>query len=351
MSLSNLKQCHKCVMDGSASEIILDENNICNFCHQAQKAINEIDKREWGAIWHDIVKQKGKYNVIIGLSGGIDSSTALMRIMEKGGIRPLCFSVDNGYNSKIADLNIMKLVEGLKVPFYRYVIDLEKYKDLQVAFLKGGIKNLEVITDHILFAATYEMAVKYGIKYIITGGNVNSESVMPSSWGEDARDLKWIKSIYKKVTGKKLKGLPMISLWKEQYYRLIKGIKFVSVLNYYDYNKEEAKKELAEKFKYEDYGEKHCENVWTWWFQNYYLFTKWNIDKRKAHFSSLINSGQMTRDEAMFLLTANPIYPALGIEQKVMLYPKKSYDDYPNSAFIRKIIIFIYKYAKKFRTF
>lgn len=342
--------CTKCVMDRSANDIFFDKNGVCNFCHQAQRALKEIEieKPNFEKRIKRIKKDgRGRrYNCLLGLSGGADSSTALHCAVQFG-LRPLCFTMDNGWNDPKADSNIMNLVEMLKVPLYRYIIDLQKFKELQGAFMRGGVKNLEAITDHILFAATYEMAVKNSIKWVISGGNVNSESVMPISWGEDPRDLYWITSIYKKMTGKKLKGLPTLSLWKEQYYRLIKQIKFFQILNYVNYNREEAIKLLQEKYHYEPYGEKHCENVFTWWYQNFYLFTKWGIDKRKAHYSSLINSGQLDRKIAMQLLTRSPVYPKLGIEERALKYPKKSYYDYQNSEWIRRFVIMIYKYLPK----
>jgi len=353
MDSSNRIVCSKCTMDKSANEIVFDENGMCNFCRQAQKSLKEIEveKPNLNKLI-DKIKEDGKgkeYDVLIGLSGGVDSSTVLVKVVELG-LRPLCFSVDNGYNrAGESDENILKLVEKLKVPFYRYTIDLEKFRQLQAAFMRGGIKNLEATTDHILLATTYEMASKYKIKWIVSGGNCNTESIMPSSWGEDPRDLYWIKSVYKKVTDRKLKGLPMIPLWKEQYYRLIKRIRFFQFLNYIDYNREEAIKLLQEKYNYTSYGEKHCENIFTWWYQSFWLFNRWGIDKRKAHYSSLINSGQLDRKTAMELLQKCPEYPKLGIEEKVMKYPLKSYSDYPNSEWIRKVVIKLYKYAKKIR--
>lgn len=338
--------CYACCMDGSDENLVLDENGVCNHCHQTQESLREIEKEKHTL--PQIIKQikKEKNGVIIGLSGGVDSSLAL-HYLAKNGIKIYAFSMDNGYNLPLADENVLKMVEKLKVPFYRYVINLEKFRELQSAFLRGGIKNLEAITDHVLFAVTYEMAVKNNIKYIISGGNTATESIMPISWGEDARDLYWIKSVYKKITGKKLTGLPMISLWKEQYYRLIKRIKTIRLLDYYEYNRDEAIELLKKEYGYVSYGEKHCENVWTAWFQNFYLFTKYSIDKRKAHYSSLINSGQMTREHARELLAERPVYPELGIEKRVMQYPKRSYQDYPNSEWIRKQVIKIYRFIPK----
>lgn len=322
--------CSNCVMDVSAREITFDEKGVCNFCHQSQKALREIS---WVSHKHalakelDKIRRGEKYDCLIGLSGGADSSYALLKLVELG-LRPLCFSVDNGWNDPVADENIMRLVEGLKVPFYRYNIDLGKFKELQSAFIKAGVKNIEIPTDHILMAVSYEIASGYGIKTIISGGNVATESVMPPSWGYNARDLVHIKDIYKKMTGKKLKGLPTCSLLKWNYYKWIKKIKTFYLLDYFKYNREEAIKELSEKFGYKHPGKKHEESIWTRWFQSFYLFEKFGIDKRKAHYSSLINSGQMTRDEALALLEESPVYPELGIEKKVLKYKPHEYTDY-----------------------
>src|SRR3990167_11062806 len=152
-----LKFCQNCAMDGSASELVLDENGVCNFCHQAQRELKlaEENKPNLPKIIEQIKKDgKGKkYDCLIGLSGGVDSSTTLVNAVKLG-LRPLCFSVDNGWNDPLADENIMRLVEGLKVPFFKYNIDLPKFKMLQVAFLKAGLINAEIPTDHILMATT-----------------------------------------------------------------------------------------------------------------------------------------------------------------------------------------------------
>lgn len=334
-------------MNGTAQEIKLDENGVCNFCHQAQKALKEIEaeKHKLPEIIEQIKKDgEGKdYDVLIGLSGGVDSSTALHYAVEMG-LRPLCFSVDNGWNDPRADENILRIIETLKVPFYRYTIDLKKFKELQGAFLKAGVPNVEIPTDHILMATSLEMASQYGIKWIISGGNVATESIMPESWGYNARDLTHIKDIYKKMTGKKLKGLPVCGLLKWNYYKWIRDVKTLYLLDFLCYNRNESIELLKEKYGYKPYGNKHEESIFTSWFQNWYLFEKFNIDKRLAHFSSLINSGQMTRKEAMDLLAECPIYPKLGIESKVMKYLKRSHDDFKKDEWlfntISKIIRF-----------
>lgn len=328
-------------MDTTAKEIVFDEEGRCNFCKEAEAAwLKVIDQ-----VGPSLPKHKGEYDVLIGLSGGVDSSYTLHKLIEWG-LKPLAFSIDNGWNSKNADLNIMKLVEKLRVPFYRYTIDLKKFRELQAAFLKAGVPNLEIPTDHILMASSYEMAAKHGIKYIISGGNVATESIMPPSWGYNARDLRHIKAIYKKFTGKTLTGLPLCGLLKWNWYRWIKGIKIIYPLDWLSYNRNEAGKILSEKYGWEEVGEKHEESEFTKWFQNFYLFEKFGIDKRKAHYSSMIVSGQMTREEAMKRLEKNPEYPLLGLEQRAMKYPKGSHEDYPKDEKVYKLIGRIVKLCK-----
>lgn len=340
--------CRRCLMDNTASEF-QETKTGCNFCDQAKKAIkeNKIEKQKLNEVI-DKIKQAGQdkeFDILCGLSGGVDSSTTLIHAIKLG-LRPLCFSLDNKWNDPVADENVKKLVEKLGVSWEKIDINIPKYQELQSAFLQGGIKNVEAVTDHILFAVTYDLAVKEGIKYIVSGGNTETESIMPASWGEDPRDLYWIKSVYKKMTRKNLKGLPTISLLKEQYYRLIKRIKFVRLLDYFDYNRIEAEQMLINDYGFQSTGGKHEENIFTKWYQNFFLVEKYGIDKRKAFYSSLISSGQMTREQALKLLSVKPEYPDIGLKE-ALTYPKKTYSDYTNSAWVRKIVVKIYKFLPK----
>lgn len=339
-------------MDGSAKEIVFDEDGICNFCHMAQKELKAaLSKRDGLEKVIKRIKKDGKgkkYDVLMGLSGGVDSSMALHNIMKLG-LRPLCYAIDNGYHKRESDENIMRLVEGLKVPFFRYTIDLNKFRELQSSFIKAGLINIEIPTDHIILASGYELVKQYGIKWIVSGGNVATESIMPASWSYTARDLVHIKDVYEKVTKKKLSGIPVCSLWKFNVYKWWHRVKTVYILDYLDYNRQASIEFLAKEYGYEDYGEKHCENTFTWWYQNYYLFEKFGIDKRKAHLSSLINSGQLTREEALEELGKNPIYPTFGIEEKVKGYAKHEHSDFKTDEVmfrrISKVVLFLRKFG------
>lgn len=222
-------------MDISASEIRFDEKGVCNFCHQwiegekERQAAKLHPGKEW--TYYELKKGK-KYDCLLGLSGGVDSSTCLHYLIENE-VKPLTFSVDNGYNDPKADENIMRMVETLKVPFQRIVLNLPVFRELQKAFILSGTRNVEIPTDHVLMALTYKMAAENGIKYIISGGNHSEEGIMPESYGYQPRDLTHIKAIYKKFTGKKLKGLPTISLLQYIWYRFVKGIRIVNLLDFY----------------------------------------------------------------------------------------------------------------------
>jgi len=233
--MENQIVCKKCCMDKSAKEIVFDSDGICNYCHIAEKALKkmEIEKSNLAKRIEKIKKdgQGKKYDCLIGLSGGVDSSTVLHHAIKLG-LRPLCFSLNNGWNTDEAENNVKQLIKKLKVPFVRYEINQQKFAELQGAFMKAGLMSIEIPTDAILFAVSYELANKYDIRYIVSGGNTATESIMPVSWGYNPWDLKHIKAVYKWATGKKLVGLPTLSLLRWNYLKWIKGIKIFNLLDY-----------------------------------------------------------------------------------------------------------------------
>jgi len=344
--------CSNCVLDTKeVPDLTFDCNGVCQYCidwHKREKTrLLEAQELPW--ILDDIRKQgRGKqYDCPLGLSGGVDSSLCLHYLVENE-IRPLCWSMDNGYNSDVSDENIMKMVEKLKIPFIKKVIDLNEYSDLQAAFLKSGVKNIEIPTDHILMALQYETAIEHGINRIIGGGNHATEGIMPESYGYNAQDLRHILAIYKKFCKRKRPDLPLMSLFGYIKARFIKDIRVINLLDFYpNYNRSEAIEFLKDRYDYVSYGEKHCENTFTSWFQTWYLPNKWGLDKRKPHFSSLINSGQMTRKEAMQKLLERQEFPELNIEDRIMKFARHEHSYYKNSKRLRDFLSRIYVYLKR----
>lgn len=342
-------------MDTSDPDIAFDEKGVCNHCHQAKAMVEEAKLRRNDLPWviYEMKKAgRGKqYDCLLGLSGGVDSSMCLHLLLEQG-LRPLTFSIDNGWNTVAADENIMNLVEGLKVPFYRYTIDTELFKKLQMAFIRSGTPNIEIPTDHILMAATYELASKYGIKWIISGGNVATESIMPKAWGYNARDSSFVKSVFKTFyPGLSLKTLPTIGITEYLWCRFVKGIKVVNLLDYYEYNRAKAKQLLWSLYGWKDYGEKHAENHYTRWFQNMYLPERFGYDKRRAHLSSEINSGQLTREVAILELKKKPEKTSITfghhVDHSVMEdVPKKTHRDFVNNENLWDRLSKTYAYIK-----
>ena len=310
---------------------------------------NEEGKRRLNAVLQKI-KQDGvnkDYDCILGLSGGVDSSY-LAYLTKEWGLRVLAFHVDAGWNSELAVKNIELLVKEIKLDLFTYVVNWEEVQDLQRAFFRAGVPNQDIPQDHVFFAILYKYAVKKGIKYVLTGYNYATESVLPISWGYDAMDAKHLKAIHKLFGSKKLKTYKTISFL--EYYLLhpfIIRLKIIYPLNYMAYNKNEARELLKNKLGWKDYKQKHGESRFTKFFQNYYLPEKFGFDKRKAHLSSLILSQTITRDEALLELR-KPLYDLsefeedrdflikkLSISRKeydaLMSNPPKKHEDYPSN--------------------
>ncbi len=347
--------CTKCIMDTSDSKISFDKNGVCSNCKAYEERIkrelhyNEKGKQRLAKIIKEI-KEKSrnkKYDCVFGVSGGTDSTFLLYKLKEFG-LRPLAVHLDNGWDSELSVKNIELVVKKLNVDLYTYVLDWEEFKDLQISFLKASIANAEIPTDHAIIAILYKTAAKNGIKYIISGGNITTEAVMPPNWMYDPKDWKIIKSIHKKFGKQKLKSFPYLTLFNWLYYTFIKRIKYVPLLNYIPYMKKEAREIIENEFGWRDYGAKHYESIYTRFFQGYILPQKFGIDKRKAHLSTLVLSGQMSREETLKEME-KPTYSEVLIEEdreyvikklglfekdfeEIMKLPVKTYKDYPNNS-------------------
>ena len=298
-------------MNSTVENILFDDYGVCNFCSSAKNRLEkEIFTNKENAIVELIngIKRKGKnskYDCVIGVSGGVDSSYVAF-LVKNYGLRPLAVHFDNGWNSELSVMNIETLLKNLNIDLYTHVVDWEEFKDLQLAFLKSSIANCEIPTDHAIVAILYKIAKKYNIKYIVHGGNLSTESIMPSQWMHDNKDLILLNDIHKKYGTKKLKTFPKLGYIKLLYYTFFRGIKYVGILNYLNYDKNEAIDLLESKFGWRKYEGKHFESIYTRFFQGYILPKKFNIDKRLAHYSSLIITNQMKRDEALLQLQESP---------------------------------------------
>ncbi|MES2528815.1 MAG: N-acetyl sugar amidotransferase [Bdellovibrionota bacterium] len=321
--------CTRCVMDTTDPKITFDDQGVCNHCHDYDNILKNwplkqyIQNDELGKLFATIKeKQKGeKYDCIIGLSGGVDSSY-IAWMASQYNLRPLCVHLDNGWNSELATFNIHSIVEKLGFDLVTHVIDWEEFRELQRAFFKAGVIDIELLSDHAIFGVIIELARKHNIKYILSGANIATEAVMPKAWVHRKQDLANIKDIFKKFGEGKLKTFPQVSTMKHGILMYGLGYKVVKPLNLIDYHKDEAKKLLQEKLDWRDYGGKHYESIFTKFYQAHILPVKFNVDKRKAHLSTLINSGQISRDAALQELK-KPLYDPKELKEDTEFVLKK----------------------------
>ena len=359
------QECVRCVMDTSDPWISFDDQGVCSHCHGYETFIAALGdeharQQKLDAIVTRLkVAGKGKdYDCIMGLSGGVDSSYLAWFAVEKLGLRPLVVHVDAGWNSELAVNNIQNIVQRLKLDMHTLVIDWEEIRDLQLALFRSGIANLDVPQDHAFVASLYQEAKKYGIRDILNGGNLQTESILPNAWGYDASDAKSLLSIHRLYGEHPLKTYPVYDNFSRFiYYPHIMKMRTHRPLEYIDYRKDDAKELLMSELGWRDYGGKHYESVFTKFFQSYYLPVKFGYDKRRAHLASLVVSGQMTRIQAMEELQTPPFDPSTIHEEKeyfakklgvsmnefesIMAERPKFYSDYPNSektyATLRKV--------------
>lgn len=323
-----MKMCMNCVLDKSVSGISFDGFGVCNYCNNYKKNLPQMSNLHSSDDLDKLVsdiKEAGKgkdYDCLIGLSGGVDSSYLAYFAVGKLGLRPLTVHFDNGWNSSLATENVNKLVTSLKLELRTYVIDWEEFRDIQLAYLKASVVDIEVPTDHFIMAVMHKYAHENKIKYILNGCNTSSESIMPKEWNFVKEDLANLIDIHQKFGERKLKRFPNFGLKQRLYFQYILGIKQIYPLNYIPYHIEEAKAFLAKEFGWQDHGGKHYESVWTRFYQGYILPKKFKIDKRKAHYSSLILSGQMDRKTALELLKEEP-YPVKIQNQDVEYITRK----------------------------
>jgi N-acetyl sugar amidotransferase len=357
-------------MDTTDPAIRFNEAGECDHCtefkatrsaHNYQGAKSDAELLTWVAEMKKSGRRK-KYDCVVGLSGGVDSSYAAHLCVQHG-LRVLGVHMDNGWNSEEAVLNIKNIAKKLNVDYESYVLDWEEFKDLQLAFLKASVPEADTPTDIAILAALHKVASKYGVKHVISGGNFATEGILPKSWHYNAKDLTYFNHIQRNFGTIKLRKFPTFGFQKEMYYKFVRGIKMVYILNYVPFVKEEAMELLKKELDWKYYGGKHYESKYTSFIQAYYLFEKFGIDYRRATLSSQICIGQVSREDAQKELQSKPysnekieadkIYIAkkLGISNEefeaILKLPGKFYNAYPND---EKKLSFIYNtYRKLFK--
>ena len=351
--------CNRCIMDTTDPLITFDNNGVCSHCHNYDRIIKTVSdadqkEKELKRII-DKIKEEGRgkeYDCVLGISGGVDSAY-LAYLVHSMGLRVLAVHVDAGWNSEIAVQNIQKMCSQLGYDLHTIVIDWPTMKELQRAYMFSGLPNLDVPQDHVFIAAVYKYAMKYKIKYILSGGNVATEGVLPTAWGYSSEDYINIKDVYKKNRrcNKSLRKYPHLNSLQlfGRIWRNCSGeLKSVRILDYIDYSKSAAIKTLEQEFGWCYYGGKHFESRFTKFFQSYYLPKKFGYDKKRAHLSSLVLNGEISRQDALnemkneetyseeeMLADKEYILKKLDITEKewdaIMKMPCKSEEDYKNN--------------------
>ncbi len=306
--------CTRCIMDTTARDITFDEDGVCNYCKYYEFLADNFlftgedgERRIRGIAAR--IKEDGRnreYDCVMGLSGGVDSTFAAWHTARLG-LRPIIIHLDNGWNTQISINNIENIARNLGLQLFTYVIDWEEFKELQVSFLKASVVDIEMLTDHAIIAVLYRTAIRNKVNYIISGSNIVTEGIMANGWVHSKSDLVNIKDIQKKYGSKKIRSFPTLGLYHKLYYQHVKKIQTVKPLNHVPYVKSEAKETIMKELGWQDYGGKHFESIFTRFYQAYILPVKFNVDKRKAHLSSLIMSGQIDREAALKEME-KPIY-------------------------------------------
>lgn len=360
--------CSRCVMDTSDPDITFSAQGYCNHCTDFFGRIANLtyqgersDRKREALAGKIRLAGKGRdYDCVVGISGGVDSCYAAY-LTKQLGLRALAVHMDNGWNSDTAVKNIKRVAEGLGLDYQSYVLNWEEFRDLQLAFLRASVPEIETPTDMAIPAALHRIAADNGVRYVISGGNYATEGILPAAWHYYAKDLKFLRAIHGRFGKARLKTFPTFGYWEEMYYKFVKRIKTIYLLNYVPYSKGAAMELLQNEFGWLDHGGKHFESRITGFLHSYVLPTKFGIDYRRATLSTQICAGEVTREEALKVLEGPPFkqdqvsremeYMAKKFEisvaelQQIMAKPPRSYRDYPND---QKRIEFIYSAYRRY---
>lgn len=350
--LASARTCRRCIMDETDPDISFDADGICHHCHAYDEAVRTrvvtgpaaVTARE--AIAAEIRRAgEGKpYDCVIGISGGVDSTYVAFAARKVLGLRPLAVHLDNGWDSELAVKNIEHVLTKLDIELFTEVLDWDEFRDLQLAFLRASTPDSEIPTDHAIVSVLYQQARRHGIRYILSGCNVRTESHLPPAWSRGHSDWRYIQAVQKQFGTRPLKTFPHRNAF--DLVRDARTIHWIDILNYLDYRKTDALRVLQDELGWQYYGGKHYESIYTRFYQGYILPTKFGFDKRKMHLSSLICSGEITRAQALAELEQPP-YPEdlqrsdreyvakkLGITdpelESILRAPPRRFEDYPS---------------------
>lgn len=362
MQKEEYRVCTHCVLDTQDPNITFDEHGVCDQCNDYKNNVEptlDWDKKkvEFDAMIRKI-KEDGKgrdFDCLLGMSGGVDCSYMLHLAVKELGLRPLVFHVDGGWDSEFAVNNIQMMVEKLGLDLYTEVINWEEMKDFQLALFKSGTPYLDLAQDLAFVGGVYKFAEKHNVKYILNGYNFSSEFCSYPIKYYYYPDAKLVDDIRKQFCTIPMKTYPMTSVFYRKFWmKYVKHIKFVQLLTYFPYCKDEAKEMLQREYGWIPYPQKHFESRFTRFFESYWLPERFGYDPRKVQFSSLILAGQMTREEALEELKKNPydeegikddfkyVATKLGVSveelQGYFDMPKKFYWDYKNSQSLLKLL-------------
>jgi len=354
-------ECTRCVMRSEDDPNLEVVDGICNHCrrYQALLPTRVLSGAEGERAVTELVsamraaRSKDGYDCLIGVSGGVDSTFVAREVVRRG-LRPLAIHVDNGWNSETAVGNISKTLDALGIDLYTEVLDLREFYDLQRAFLLANTPDGDVPADHAIQAMMWKVARKFGIRYIVSGMNFRTEAISVPEWSYGHSDWRYLRDVHRRLGRRKLRTYPHFGFTELLYTNVMRRVRIVSILNYIDYDKSAALQVLKDELGWEAYGGKHFESIYTRFYQGYVLPTKFGIDKRRGHLSDLINSGQMTREQALEELATDDYDErlrrrdeelflkklALTTDQfrEIMNAPVASFRDYKNSyVFINRL--------------
>lgn len=306
MSERPYRRCTRCIMDTSDPDIAFDDAGVCSHCASYDALQRELaipPERRPAALQARVerIAREGRgrpYDCVVGISGGVDS-TYVALLVKRLGLRPLAVHMDSGWNSELAVSNIENIVDRLGIDLFTHVVEWEEMRDLQLSFFRASVPNCDIPQDHAIVAVLHHAAHRFGVRTIVRGVNLATESILPRAWGYTSMDLHHIKAIHRRFGSVPLRTFPTCSVPRLAFYHLAERITYFDILNYVEYDKHAAKRAIVEELGWRDYGGKHHESLFTKFFQSYYLVKKFGFDKRLAHLSNMVLGGTMTREAAL----------------------------------------------------